>query len=326
MNNIVYKIKQRLRKSYIAFLNDWHFSKRLAVIRLINEYSSFLNLKKISYKSNKKVDQYILNYLNNLIQPIINEYKDYTNVGEKNINGPIWICWWTGENDAPELVKKCIESIRKNANGHSIHFIDQNTYKKYLDVPEYILKRVQTKQMCLANFSDYLRFSLLKKYGGLWLDATIFCSNEIPDNYFNIPVFSCKSPTKDCGYISKYRWTSFCIGGWKDNILFSFFQEAFQLYWQNETIAIDYLLVDYLIEIAYRNFPIVKECIDKIPLNNLARDDLQAAMNAACYEEDFLNVMQKDTILYKLSWREHYIRKTDDGKNTIYNYFLNMKI
>lgn len=326
MDSIIKKIKKRLKNSYITFFNDWHFSKKLAIMRVINEYSSFLNLKKISYKSKQKIDQYILNYLDNLMQPIINKYKNYTNIGKKNINGPIWICWWTGENDAPKLVKKCIESIRKNANGHSIHFIDQNTYKKYLDVPEYMLEKIKNKQMCLAHFSDYLRFSLLEKYGGLWLDTTLYCNDEIPDSYFNLPLFSCKSSLKEGNFISKYRWTTFCIGGWKNNILFSFIKDALQLYWENRTTAIDYLLLDYLIDIAYENVPTIKECIDKIPLNNLARDDLQAAMNAACYEEDFLDVIQKDTILYKLSWREHYIRKTDDGKNTIYNYFLNMKI
>ena len=81
MDSIIKKIKKRLKNSYITFFNDWHFSKKLAVVRLINEYSSFLNLKKISYKSKQKVDQYILNYLNDLVQPIVNKYKNYINVG-----------------------------------------------------------------------------------------------------------------------------------------------------------------------------------------------------------------------------------------------------
>lgn len=90
-------------------------------------------------------------------------------------------------------------------------------------------------------------------------------------------------------------------------------------------LAIDYLLVDYLIEIAYSNLTNVRKSIDRIPENNPHRDDLQAAMNAALPAEDFDRVIQEDTVLYKLSWRESYSPVTADGKPSVYARFLEKK-
>ena len=65
--------------------------------------------------------------------------------------------------------------------------------------------------------------------------------------------------------------------------------------------------------------------IHAVAENTPHRDDLQAAMNAALPAEQFENVINKDTTLYKLSWRETYSELTADGKPSIYNRFLNLK-
>ena len=85
------------------------------------------------------------------------------------------------------------------------------------------------------------------------------------------------------------------------------------------------MLVDYLIDIAYNTIPSVRQQLDRIPKNNLQRDDLQAAMNASLKEEDFANVIDSDTVLYKLSWREEYSLTTIQGERSIYAGFLEME-
>ena len=96
-------------------------------------------------------------------------------------------------------------------------------------------------------------------------------------------------------------------------------------YWKKEKYAIDYLFFDYLIEIAYNEIPLIRELIDNVPINNPHRDDLQAAMNASLPANEFKNVLQPDTVLYKLSWRETYLTETSDGTPTVFSHFLNMK-
>lgn len=326
MKKLIKKVQRRLKNTYRTFKNDCLFSKKLAFIRVLYEYTSLLHLGYLSSKLKRLLDDTILKYLIDFLQPIINEYSQKISNGIKENNASIWICWWTGEETAPLIVKQCVRSIRQNAQGHRVCFIDQFNYNDYIDIPSYILDKVNRKEMCLANFSDYLRFALLNKYGGLWLDTTVFCSQEIPQDYFNLPLFTCKKNQDSNNYISKYRWTSFCFGGWKNHILFSFFQKSFEYYWEKHHTSIDYLLVDYLIDIAYEHFPLVKQNINEIPFNNLAIDDLRLAMNRSDSSKRFKEVVQSDTVIYKLSWREDYSLTTCNGGDSIYKYFIEMPI
>lgn len=43
------------------------------------------------------------------------------------LEGKIWMCWWQGEENAPEIVRACIDSVRRNAGGHEVVVItDEN--------------------------------------------------------------------------------------------------------------------------------------------------------------------------------------------------------
>lgn len=305
-----------------GFRSDCHFSPWYAGLRVADELGGRLGLGKLSYSAHIKKDKWIIEYLARDLAPVLKEYARDNGRGEYQPDAPIWVCWWTGEETAPPLVRQCIASIRKHAGTHPVHLITENNYADYLDIPECLMEKVRSKTMCLANFSDYLRFSLLAKYGGLWLDATIYCAREIPEDYFRMPVFTCKGRNGDGNYISDYRWTSFCFGGWKNQVLFRFMHSAFEAYWTGNPVAIDYLLVDYLINLGYTKVTAIAAALDDVPENNLARDDLQAAMNAALPADQFDSVIADDTVFYKLSWREIYDEEAIDGQDSIYKYFL----
>lgn len=322
MKSIFSKIKRRFKMTYKSFKSDCNFSVKLAFLRVADELGGRIGFKKLSNKAHLAKDKWILNYLKNDLLPVINELKEDRNFGTAVKNAPIWVCWWTGEDDAPALVKRCIKSIRDNANGHPVYFIDRSNYTDYIDIPEHIISKVNSGEMCLANFSDILRVTLIKQHGGLWLDSTIYCSQPIPDTYFEFPMFSCKSQERDCGYISRMRWTAFVMGGFTNNVFFRYMHAAFSLYWQKNSVSIDYLLVDYLIELAYQEIPAIKELLNNIPINNVHRDDLQSAMNQCLDASEFDNVIKSDTVLYKLSWRECYSCITNEGNESIFSLFI----
>lgn len=81
-----------------------------------------------------------------------------------------------------------------------------------------------------------------------------------------------------------------------------------------------------MIYIAKEAIPAIDIAMKAVPQNNLRRDDLQAAMNAALPAEEFWNVVQKDTVLYKLSWRETYAEKQLNGEKSVYRYFLDIAL
>lgn len=323
MAEMITKIKNRIQITAAAYRQDASFSHQLAWYRMVDDLAWRLGAKRIAGYFHKKKDLWIQNYLEAKLASCIEEYANQSDAGEVVENAPIWVCWWTGEETAPPLVQQCIKSIRANAGVHPVHLICQENVDKYLNIPTHIMDRVRDKEMCLANFSDYLRFSLLAEYGGLWLDATIFCSGPIPEMCFQTPVFTCKSSAVNSRYISDYRWTSFCFGGQRGNVLFRFFKEAFAAYWSVECRAIDYLLVDYLIDIAYRRISAVRQWLDDVPVNNIHRDDLQAAMNAALPAELFEQIIKPDTCFYKLSWRERYSDIASNGEQSVYGAFVN---
>lgn len=322
MSKLYSRLKRRMDMTVKSWKNDCRFSKKLAFYRVCDELGGRLGFKRLSAFAHGRKDEWILGYLQNKLASVIEKYKFDDNIGKKVENAPIWICWWTGEDSAPPLVQRCIESIRKNSNGHPVILITKENYGEYLTIPDYILDKVNIGCMGLAHLADYIRVCLLEKYGGLWLDTTIFCSDKIPEEYFNIPFFTCKSEIKKGMYLSDFQWVTFCLGGYKNHVIFRFLKAAFEYYWSDEDTAIDYLFFDDLIYIGKENIESMRLALDSVPINNIHRDDLQAAMNAALPASEFENVIKSDTRIYKLSWRETYIELSPDGCETVFGYFL----
>ena len=317
------KIINKHKQIKSTWISDIRFSKSFAKARRKEIVFRSFRLNKAADKYYKIAEAFIIDYLTNSILPIIDEYKNKDSIGTKTNNAPIWVCWWTGLDSAPALVKQCVKSIIKFSGNHKVNILDKTNISKYLSIPEYMYKKQESGNMGVAHLADYIRVCLLGKYGGIWLDATILCTDIINEEWFNLPVFTLKSEYVDSLYISKHQWTTFCLGGFSGNIFYSFLKDAFECYWEKENYAIDYLFFDYLIYIAYKSIPAIKEYMDMIPTNTPHRDDLQAAMNACLPVESFSSVIKSDTSLYKLSWRETYSEVTVQGAESIYGFFVN---
>ncbi|MBQ0101893.1 MAG: hypothetical protein KBT31_03755 [Firmicutes bacterium] len=326
MSNIFSKIKRETSCIYKTFRNDKHFSSSLAFIRLGEYAAGRLHLSSANAKLRTKRFDVIRRYLSCQISPVIEKYKAESaeTIGHRSDkDAPIFVMWWQGEENAPEIVKKCLESIRLHAGTHPVIIVDQYNVNKYLDIPEYISQKALNGQMCLAHFSDYIRISLLNNYGGLWLDSTLFVAYDIPEEYFTMPIYTCNSVRSGMkAFVSAGRWATFCLGSWKDTLFTRVIKESFECYWKDNNSAIDYLMFDYLIDIAYSELQPIRESIDAIPLNNQRRNDLAAAMVRGKTAELFQTIVQPDTVLYKLSWRESYPLLTENGDKSIYQFFL----
>lgn len=317
------RIIKLLKKLLQTYRDDKHFSVTLANARLQESIANLFHLKKAAQQAKKRKDKYIVDTLSKIVLGDLQEYQgSYAEI--QNHNVPIFVCWWSGIENAPDLVKICVRSIQAAASNHPVILIDSNNFHEYLDIPDYIIDHVNSKRMCLANFSDYLRFSLLNRYGGMWIDSTVFCSSEIPEVYFEMPLFTCNS-SSGTDYFSNGKWTGFVFAGTKGHPLFGYIQSAFETYWKKEDRSIDYLLLDYLIYFAYTNLEIVKRDIDAVPINNLHRNDLRAAMNRREPAEKLNEYLYVDTCFNKLSWREKFSTTDGNGKETVYAAFMKQK-
>jgi mannosyltransferase OCH1-like enzyme len=90
----------------------------------------------------------------------------------------IWMCWMQGLENAPELVRQCYKQIKKNITDREIVLITEENIDEYVSFPSYIQEKYKKGIISHTHFSDLLRIELLCKYGGTWIDSTVFCSGS----------------------------------------------------------------------------------------------------------------------------------------------------
>ena len=262
-----------------------------------------------------KVTKYLENQYADFWNSFEQEYMSYP--PEKPARKTIWVMWWDGEENLPAVVKKCRESLLQYSGNYEIVYLSKYNLSDYLDIPSYILEKVHTGKITLAALSDIVRVGLLSRYGGIWLDSTILLTDTIPDSYMDYDLFTRHIPSTKNFSVANGRWSGYF---WVTNKTHSFLFEllyAFYLkYWAEHDQIITYLILDYMLDIAYRHYPRVKKSIDQIPFNNVKMKELQERFNDD-YDEQIWQEICKETILHKLTYK-----KKIANTNSFYNKII----
>lgn len=253
---------------------------------------------------------------------IIEKYKKGTHTTPSLIteDAPVWVCWWQGEEQMPEMIGQCYKLLRKNSNGHPVHLITKDSYSNYVQLPDIVLQRLDAKEITFTFLSDVLRVSLLAKYGGVWLDATYWVTR--PLDFGSATFFSIRQDRFNGG-ISDFRWTPHCIGAGSPYYVFDFIRECFIHHLTLHRTIVTYLLIDQIINIAYEEFPDFKEQIDNLPNTEPHIYIMPWLFNQELNEVKLHEVID-NTPLLKLTYKQNYVRRTETGKRTYYDYFLNL--
>lgn len=128
----------------------------------------FFGIKFLSYrkKITSTADFGILDYIRN-------EYGYVLQIpiesNENKESDYVWLYWAQGEENAPDLVKNCLKSVHTYCKDKNIIVLDDNTIENYIDIPDFIKEKYKKNIISKPHFSDYLRTSLLAKYGGTWM-------------------------------------------------------------------------------------------------------------------------------------------------------------
>ena len=235
-------------------------------------------------------------------------------------NNVIWVFWFQGEKYMPEIVRICIESVRKHSCGYSVVLLDKDNISDYLDLP--VMKKIN-HGMTYTNFSDYLRLSLLTAYGGIWIDATMFVTDDIKKQVGDFDFYTIKNVREKLYCISEYRWSISFLKCNKDN---DFIFQAYRLfcsYWSLYDSQFEYALLDYILAYLVENKGF-QPLIDSVPLNNprTYKNNLFDMLGEK-YEEKKCDEILKTTWLHKLA---HYksFKKEVDGVQTFYGKLQNL--
>ena len=301
----------------------------------IKDFGLFFSLRHFYYKQmwrnwQKDRDKYInivYEYLENFLSDQIDQYNSNNNICLEDDSKNIWVCWWQGYNNMPELCKKCFKSLNENIpQGYKIHLITQDNYKDYVTIPEHVLERLNCGYLTITQFSDILREALLYFQGGLWIDSSVWtCKNFYQFINTNAEFWSIKLDHVYKEYmigqvVSGCMWSGFFMYGKKGNIVTKFAFDGMCAYYKEHIGTIDYFIQNFIIKIGYDTVPRIKQVIDNIHYNNSHLYDLYLAMNNP-FDANKWAEMTSDTGAFKLTQKVVYQNEVY-GKTTFHGELI----
>lgn len=209
----------------------------------------------------------------------------------------IWTCWFQGEEEAPLIVKKCINSIRNNSNGWNVIVLDSENIRKYVNLPDSIIKKWNDGIITNTHFSDIIRCSLLVEHGGIWIDSTCLLTSNIPNYVFSGDFFCFKHKYRNEETIEFGSWFIFSK---KNNPLLTHALELEIAYWEKHNTLADYFLFHlfiYILKDKYNDIWNFKPNISDVGPHELNRSFYEE------YNSDLYDIITKQTFIQKLTYK-----------------------
>ena len=233
----------------------------------------------------------------------------------------VWTFWWQGEEAMPEIIRATVDSIRRAAGDKEMVLITKDNYADYVQIPAYILKKVNEGGIGLPHLSDFIRASLLDEYGGLWIDSTIFCARQLPADLFTRRFFTVRDEGDSLKYQSRGLWNMQVLGSCERHYpLFRSLRLMLEDYWQHYNSATDYLFFDSLVDWILEENDDIRADLLAMPRTNTHMHELHTCMDEP-YDNELFNRWAADgTYMYKLTYKRQYSALTQDGRQTFYGF------
>ncbi|MDC7294827.1 capsular polysaccharide synthesis protein [Butyrivibrio sp. DSM 10294] len=241
---------------------------------------------------------------------------------EKHSNSDvIWSMWLQGIDQAPEIVKKCYESQKKCLPDKKFVVLDEQNVYDYIDLPDFIKRKRQEGKIGDAHFSDLVRNELLIKYGGYWLDSTVFMTDgSLFEDIDKTQLFM----------ISYYYFgfnpeimelNNWFIHSTTNNNMLCLLQELLFAYWKDHDYAENYFLY-HIMESIVNDF--YQEDFKAMPIVSQAQAHVLATYIYDDYDANKWEMLKKTTGIHKLSTR--FDKELLEKKGNFYNVVIKENI
>ncbi len=274
-------------------------------------------------KARKKILQHKFDEYTNYLAKYYRCFVDSGNFKSDScgMRGCIWTAWLQGEDKAPEVIRMNLASIRKNAGEHPVVVISYENVDLYLNIPSHIKDKHQNGIIGSAHYADIIRMMLLEKYGGLWLDASMFVYHPIDESAFSSSFYSVGFQGKKGKYVSDDKWVIGIIGGKENSKYLSAISRMLSSYWTEHEVLIDYFVFDYLIAVLYKNDLSFRVIVDHLPRMPFFLNSLVKIINEPYNHSALCEMLPENQVCY-LSYRNKYRKITDEGQLTNYGYLF----
>ncbi len=220
---------------------------------------------------------------------------------------PIWFCWLQGMENAPELVKVCLESLRASIR-EDIIVLDAQNYTDYVTLPEYVTRKYRKGIIPPALFSDMLRLELLIKYGGTWIDSTVWASPKVGakdskcwqawQKIQESELFIYRYFNREGRVEGMSNWFIHAEAG---NALLKDVRDMLYAYWHDYNCTVEYYIFHLFFSHVAKRYP---EMIRKMPKGNSyhalwLRDHVEREISKEDWQKLINNVP-----FHKLNWRK----------------------
>lgn len=269
------------------------------------KYNAITNLL---YKENKE----LLDDFNS------KKHSSEAEIKDKNV----WVLWWQGIDNAPDIVKICVNSIKRNIGSRKLIVLDENNYKDYTTLDPRYEKMLEDGIISKTQFSDLLRLNLLFNQGGIWLDSTYLMTGVLPEYISELHFFTIRHGMSKEYPMSKGLWTGSALGTADHSDEIKLFIDVYDRYFQKHQVLVDYLLIDYIFAVCCDHCKAISDMFYSVPTNNRKVNDLLKVMNKP-YSEDLVNSTIKGTIMNKCN-RRYPFESEISGVETVYGHFRNM--
>jgi len=309
------------------------------MIKKIYNYSKYILYRIVNSINKKKllkyIDEPVLDLLNmkklfNYIKGKYFFYDDdimnYTPI--KNIMNPvIWICWFQGYDNLPEIVKACFNSAKKYCVGggdiYDVILITEENILNYVHIPEYIMNKYHEGIITKTHFSDILRLLLLINYGGIWLDATVFLSGNIPKFIIDSDLFMFKTSNVDRNaFLPASSWF---IAAKKGNPILIRVYNILLNFWKKEKDMKHYYLFHITLALVINNDQEANKLWNKLFYKNNSDPHVLQFKLFDEYTDSLRDYIWKISFAHKLSHYFNYLENYEylqKKEGTFYQYIL----
>lgn len=266
----------------------------------IKEKMSVIYIKNILVK-NKQLEYREYKRLKRKYSQILEKFEAKKKMKPSN---KVWVFWFQGEDNAPDLVKACIASIKEKFKDKEVIMLDSESYKKYITFPNYIEEKFKKGIIPYAHFSDLIRIELLAKHGGTWCDATLFATETLPKVMTDSELFVFKSIPLDRTGKDLVVASNWYMSSYANNKIILATRDLLFEYWKKEKFLTHYFIFHIFFKMVTDKF---NEEWKKVPtFNNISPHILQFELLEEYKKERFEQIKQMSPI-HKLN--RHIVNK-----------------
>ena len=236
----------------------------------------------------------------------------------------IFVCWWQGEADMSPMIRECYQRIKQFNTDKKVILITADNMNQWVQFPDYIITKFNEGKITKTHMSDLLRCALLRDWGGVWMDITIYTFAKLPERCYKLPIYTCRNKReKHTTNVSYNRWTSyFLVSRRPNNVLFRYMSDFFAAYLKKYDSLNEYFLVDYAIAVGYKYISSIRAELNAVDMNGCGPDNWRLLkLMREDYDEQMLEDIKDESWFQKLARQGEpwHLEKAKNPDRCFYN-------